>query len=241
MSEETWTAQELFDGLTLQPGFITELEKHSLIRVVARDARGGSLYGAEARDELEKVLALVELGYKLEDIAAIAKRVGLPGKKRGLFRRLPLRMRSEELARRSGVDRARIDRWAAEGTLNADLVSEGGDGLFGRSAIERVRLLADLEDAGLDAEVTERVLRCLAAGESEARTAEELASSVAFLMGLTQNTRAQREALRRIERELAAARKRLSRAQQRASRSRRGARRSKGKPTGASVPHEDGG
>lgn len=240
MSEETWTADELFDGLTLQAGFITELEKYGLIRVVARDARGSSLYSAEARDELEKVLALLELGYKLEDIAAIAKRVGLPAKKRGLFRRLPLRMRSEELSRRSGVEKLRIDRWVEEGHLSADLVSEGGDGLFGRSAIERIRLLADLEDAGVDSEVTARVLRCLAPSESDAQTSEELASSMAFLMELTQKTRLQRSALRRIERELAAGRKRLARAQRLASTSRRRARRSNRKQKGSSS-REDGG
>jgi DNA-binding transcriptional MerR regulator len=240
MSEETWTADELFDGLTLQAGFITELEKYGLIRVVARDARGSSLYSAEARDELEKVLALLELGYKLEDIAAIAKRVGLPAKKRGLFRRLPLRMRSEELSRRSGVEKPRIDRWVEEGHLSADLVSEGGDGLFGRSAIERIRLLADLEDAGVDSEVTARVLRCLAPFESDAQTSEELASSMAFLMDLTQKTRLQRSALRRIERELAAGRKRLARAQRLASTSRRRARRSSRKQKGSSSG-EDGG
>ena len=110
MVEETWTAEELFEGMTLQPGFIAELEKHGLIRAVARDVKGGSLYSAEARDELEKVLALVELGYKLEDIAAIAKRVGLPAKKSRLFRRLPLRMRVEDLSGRSGIDVDRIER-----------------------------------------------------------------------------------------------------------------------------------
>ena len=61
MSEETWTAEELFQGMTLQPEFIIELEKHGLIRVVARDLRGGSLYSSEARDELEKVLASKKL------------------------------------------------------------------------------------------------------------------------------------------------------------------------------------
>ena len=241
MSEETWTADELFDGLTLQAGFIAELEKHGLIRAVARDAQGNSLYSAEARDELEKVLALVELGYKLADIAAIAKRVGLPAKRRGLFRRLPLRMRSEELSRRSGVEKARIDRWVEDGHLSAELVSEAGDGLFGRSAIERIRLLADLEDAGIEAEVTERVLRCLSPGLAEAQTPEELTSSVAFLVDLTQEVRSKREALRRLERELTSARKRLVRAQHAAAASRRKAQRSRGKRKGSTATNGDGG
>ena len=221
MSEETWTADELFQGLTLQPGFVTELEKHGLIRAVARDARGGSLYSVEARDELEKVLALVELGYKLKDIAAIAKRVGLPAKKSGLFRRLPLRMRSEELSRRSGVETSRIEQWVKHGHLSADLVSESGAGLFGRPAIERVRLLADLEAAGVDAQVIERVLRCLAPGTLAKQTPEELTDGATFLMDLSKELRAKRDAVRRLERELTAGRKRLIRARRSVDASRR--------------------
>jgi DNA-binding transcriptional MerR regulator len=240
MSEETWTADELFDGLTLHGEFIVEMERCGLIRVVARDTRGGSLYGAEARDELEKVLALVELGYKLEDIAAIAKRVGLPAKKRGLFRRPPLRMRSEELSRRSGVEKARIDRWVEEGYLRADLVSEGGDGLFGRSAIERIRLLTDLDDGGLGSEVTKRVLRCLTWSQTDAQTSEEVAASVMFLADLTQDIRSRREALRRLERDLAASRKRLIRAQHASDVSRRKTKRSKGRRKGAVAPKGEG-
>jgi len=231
MSEETWTAEELFEGLTLQPGFITELEKHGLIHAVARDVRGGSLYSAEARDELEKVLALVELGYKLEDIAAIAKRVGLPVRKNGLFRRLPLRMRADELSRRSGVDAQRINRWVERGHLSADLVSESGAGLFGRSAIERVRLLADLEDSGVEAEVVEQVLRCLASDPDLDRTPEELAEGAVFLMDLVRSLRSKRDAIRRLERELSSARKRLIRAGRSAAASRRKQKRTR-KPSG---------
>ena len=240
MSEETWTADELFDGMTLQPGFITELEKLGLIRAVARDVEGGSLYSAEARDELEKVLALVELGYKLEDIAAIAKRVGLPAKKNGLFRRLPLRMRSAELARRSGVDPVRIDRWVKEGHLRADLVSESGARLFDRSAIEGVRLLADLEDAGVDDEGIGRVLQCLAPVAAK-QTPEELGAGAAFLMDLTKEIRTKRDAIRRLERELSAGRKRLIRARRSADATRRKKERGRGSRARAKSSSGDGG
>lgn len=238
MSEETWTAEELFQGMTLQPEFITELEKHGLIRVVARDLRGGSLYSSEARDELEKVLALVELGYKLEDIAAIAKRVGLPAKRGGLFRRLPRRMGVEDLSRRSGVEPTRILGWVQRERLKADLISESGDPLFGRSAIERVRLLGDLEDAGVDEARMEATLSSLSPDTVQKKSAEELANDATLLLELGRELRAKRESIRRLERTLAAGRRRLIRARRALDTARRkegrtrGARRSARKRRG---------
>ena len=233
MSEETWTAEELFEGMTLQAGFIAELEKHGLIRAVARDVRGGSLYSAEARDELEKVLGLVELGYKLEDIAAIAKRVGLPAKRSGLFRRLPLRLRAEDLSERTGVPLSRVERWIEISLLRADLISDRGAGLFGRPALDRVRLLADLEDAGLVEDEIGRVLEALESEADPEPSPETLASSAAFLMEWITELRARREANRRLERSLVAGRKRLIRARRSAAAARRKQERSGGARRGS--------
>jgi DNA-binding transcriptional MerR regulator len=222
MSDETWTAEELFEGLTLQEGFIAELEKLDLLRVVARDGSGEPLYSADARDELEKVLTLIELGYQPKDIAAIAKRVGLPARRRGLFRRLPVRMRSGELARRTGISDERIQGWIAAGRLNAVLVSEGGDGLFGRDALDRIRLLVDLEAAELDSGDVERLLACLDPIASVEANKDEAAKQLDFVIDLSTRVRAKKDALRRIERSLAGLRKRLERASRAEGTRRRG-------------------
>jgi DNA-binding transcriptional MerR regulator len=208
--------------LTLQDGFIAELEKLALLQVVARDGQGEPLYSADARDELEKVLTLIELGYEPKDIAAIAKRVGLPAKRRGLFRRLPVRMRSGELARRTGISDDRIEGWIASGLLSALLVSEGGHGLFGRDALDRIRLLVDLEAAELDSEDVGRLLACLEPSPSSEVNKDEAAKQLAFVTDLTTRLGARKNALRRLERSLAGLRKRLERASRAEGTRRRG-------------------
>ena len=151
MSRETWTRAELFEGLDAQPAFVAELERLGLLQVVGRDTAGGPLYAAEAREELDKVIALVELGYRPKDIAAIARKVGLPAKqRRRFFRRPPVHLRAEDLAIRSGVPRERVEAWAAAGQLVPDLVSESGDALYSVSSVRRVRLLDDLVTLGVD-------------------------------------------------------------------------------------------
>ncbi|MEZ4267301.1 MAG: hypothetical protein R3F39_13055 [Myxococcota bacterium] len=150
MPRETLTWEQLFAGLEPQPAFVSEMERLGLLRVVARNAAGRPLYSAESREELEKVLELVELGYQLKDIAAIASRVGLPRQRRRLFRRPPTYLRLDELARACGAPLERLTAWLESGIIEPDLVSDGDGMHFAPAAVERVRLLEDLIALGVD-------------------------------------------------------------------------------------------
>ncbi len=141
---ETWTYDELFEGLDPAPAFVAELERQGLLHVVARDGAGRKLYAADAHERLERVLELVELGYQPKDIAAIARRVGLPRRRRRLFRRPPTYLRMTELARRAGVELDVVEAWHERGIVRPALRTEGGEALFSEPTVEGVRALADL-------------------------------------------------------------------------------------------------
>jgi len=157
VGEETWTFEQLFEGLDPAPGFVAQLERLGLLRVVARDENGAKLYGSEAREQLEKVLPLVELGYQPKDIAVIAKKVGLPAQRsRRFFRRPPTYVHLAEVARQVGVDKDIVEGWLRDGHLEVVLLAEGGQPLFDAGAIEHARSLADLLAFGVgDDELTE--------------------------------------------------------------------------------------
>ena len=144
MVRETWTYDELFHGLDPAPAFVSELERQGLLVVVARDGAGRKLYASDARERLERVLELVELGYQPKDIAAIARRVGLPRRRRRLFRRPPTYLRMAELARRAGVEPHVVKAWHERGILRPALRTEGGEALFSEPTVEGVRALDDL-------------------------------------------------------------------------------------------------
>lgn len=152
MPRETWTFDELFEGLDPAPSFVAELERLGLLRVVARDGHGSPLYGADAKEQLDKVLSLVELGYQPRDIAAIARKVGLPNEKRKRFRRPPTYIRQAELSRRSGVDEARLVEWQEVGLLLVSMETESGEPLFATAAVEVVRAVGALFAFGFDQE-----------------------------------------------------------------------------------------
>ncbi|MGM0578669.1 MAG: MerR family transcriptional regulator [Myxococcota bacterium] len=226
MPGETWTWEELFEGLDPAPSFVSELERLGLLRVVARDADGRALYAREAREELEKVLSLVDLGYQPKDIAAIARKVGLPSPRpRRLFRKPPTYVRVDELARRSGAPLERVRAWVDEGLVEADLVSEGGERHFAPATVEQVRLLDDLVTLGLGPDDVARWaralggLRTLRSDDDGEQSEEEIADlrrdlveeAEALLPGLGERLDRARAAVRRWDKTLAGLRKRLAR------------------------------
>jgi DNA-binding transcriptional MerR regulator len=218
MPRETLTWDQLFAGLEPQPAFVQEMERLGLLRVVARNAAGKPLYGAEAREELEKVLELVELGYQLKDIAAIASRVGLPRQRRRLFRRPPTYLRLDELARACGAPVERLSAWLEGGVIEPDLVSDGGGMHFAPAAVERVRLLEDLLTLGLEeAELIGHVAMMCVLEEGGARDAPlvhdrgQLDAAAATLATLSERLQRISRASRRWEKLVAVYRKRLAR------------------------------
>ncbi len=218
MARETLTWDQLFAGLEPQPAFVQEMERLGLLRVVARSAAGKPLYGAEAREELEKVLELVELGYQLKDIAAIASRVGLPRQRRRFFRRPPTYLRLDELAHASGAPVERLSAWLASGVIEADLVSDGDGAHFAPAAVERVRLLEDLLVLGFEeAELLGCVAMLRALDDGSAREVPivdepgQTAAAAATLATLTDRLQRISRAARRWEKLVAVYRKRLAR------------------------------
>ena len=152
MARDTWNHGELFEGLAPSPAFVAELVRLGLIRVVAKDAKGASLYAGESKEQLKQVLSLVELGYKPKDIAAISQKVGLPKRRRRLFSKIPTYLRLEALAEKTGIDKARIERWIGEGMLTPDLLSEGGESLYNRESMSRLKMLDELTSLGMEEE-----------------------------------------------------------------------------------------
>lgn len=236
MAQETWTREELFEDVDPAPDFVAELERLGLLRVVARDAGNRPLYGPEARDQLERVLALVDLGYRPKDIAAIAHRVGLPEQGRGRFRRPPTYVRIDTLAERGGVSAECLSRWVDRGLIEPDMVTEGGEQLFAREQARSVARLRDLTTLGVDEETLPAWSRLMAwldglepgreeesaGSEVDAATLEEAQERLAWL---DERLRALRGALRRWDKLGGLYRKRLARLQRELSGGRRRRRR----------------
>ncbi len=150
MADETWTAEELFAGFDAAPSFVEEFERLGLITVRGRDEKGASLYGPESKEQLAQVIPLLELGYHPKDIAAIAKKVGLPTSRRRRFTTPPTFIRIEELAHRSGVSLRQLEEWQERGILRPGMETEGGEPFFSAAAVQVVQALKDFTEFGFN-------------------------------------------------------------------------------------------
>lgn len=215
MPNDTWTYADLFAELDPTPAFVAELERLGLLQVVARDGQGRAIYGAGARDALDRVMALVDAGYSPRDIAVIANKVGLKAPRRTL-RRAPVMRRAGELAQTVSVAVEEVTRWHAAGLLEASHVSERGEPLFGPEALAMAQALADLRALGLPDEAAARWVdlnRRLAAPAADADAVRNLVIDAGELLSSVRAAADERRrAARRCQKLLAAFEKRLERA-----------------------------
>ncbi len=215
-THDTWTHAELFEGLDPAPSFVTELERVGLLRVVARDRAGAALYAADAKDELAKVLSLVELGYQPKDIAAIARKVGLPARrKRSFFARTPVFLRIEALAERAGVTAPQLEGWVTRGLVEPSFQTEGGESLFALADAPVVQALADLvrlQAADEDLAGFASLARAVDPANEGSPAPELLGSAEPLLKRLGTLLEETKAATRRTDKLLAVCRKRVGRA-----------------------------
>lgn len=229
MTRDTWTFAELFEGLDPAPSFVAELERVGLLRVVARDAAGAALYASDAKEELAKVLSLVELGYQPKDIAAIARKVGLPARrKRSFFARTPVFLRLEALAERAGVEPQQIVAWVERGLVEPSFQTDKGEALFALVDAPVVQALGDLvrlqvgpEDLASFASVT----RALGPDRDQPPATEQLDLAEPLIARLAAHLEDLKTVTRRTEKLLATVRKRLVRARRATTPGRRKAER----------------
>ena len=110
-----------------------------------------------SRRNLERVLQvkrLFDLGYQLEDIQKIIKKVGLPGtgNKNGKSAKTSEFLTVGGLAERVGVSSRAIKHWEEKGIIEPDMRSEGGFRLYPELYVSLCKLIKDLQLFGYSLE-----------------------------------------------------------------------------------------
>jgi DNA-binding transcriptional MerR regulator len=93
------------------------------------------------------VRKLAELGYRLEEIQKIIKKVGLPqdGSARKETPEMDRFLTVGSLAERSGVSPRTIKHWEDKGIIEPDMRTEGGFRLYSESYVFLCQLIRDLQ------------------------------------------------------------------------------------------------
>jgi DNA-binding transcriptional MerR regulator len=147
MTKDIFTLKELISKTGSAPRTIKEWIKLKLVAPSGFTEDKDPLFSEIAVDRIAYLRKLEELGYGLEDLQRIVKKVGLPqerhkNKESGEQAHF---LTVGSLAERSGVSPRTIKHWEDKGIIEPDRRSEGGFRLYSRVYIYLCKLIQDLQ------------------------------------------------------------------------------------------------
>ena len=134
-----------------------ELEEWERIKLVKPDGLTEDktlFYTKETLDKVLHVKKLLEVGYQLDHILKIIKKVGLPRgqEKKGKPARLHEYLTVGGLAQHVGISPRAVKHWEDKGIIEPDMRSEGGFRLYSETYIFLCQLIRDLQLFGYSLE-----------------------------------------------------------------------------------------
>jgi DNA-binding transcriptional MerR regulator len=147
MNQDLFTLQDLARKTEVSEGAIAEWIKVKLLRPAGYADDQTPLFPAAILDRVAHVRKLAELGYRLEEIQKIIKKVGLPQDRDG---GKPVADKDRfltvgNLAEQSGVSPRTIKHWEDKGIIEPDMRTEGGFRLYSGSYVFICELIRDLQ------------------------------------------------------------------------------------------------
>jgi DNA-binding transcriptional MerR regulator len=96
-------------------------------------------------EALEPVLKLLDIGYSIEDVVRIRRKVGLPGRRPARKGEPRALLTVGELGSRIGSNPRTIKHWEEKGIIEPDSHSPGGFRLYGEAYVQLCLLIQDLQ------------------------------------------------------------------------------------------------
>jgi DNA-binding transcriptional MerR regulator len=154
MDQPLFTLEELTAKVRTNGSEIAEWTKAKLLRPAGFTDENAAFFTAADVDRALHIQKLSDLGYGLEDIQKIVKKVGLPktaeafkkDKSAGKF------LTVGQLAERTGLSPRTIKHWEDIGIIEPEMRSEGGFRLYGDIYIYLCQLVRDLQLFGYSLE-----------------------------------------------------------------------------------------
>ena len=148
MSNDVFAGGDLAQKAGVSPESLETWTKAKLVRPAGYADDKTPLYAPEALDRIAHIRKLEDLGYGLEEIQKIVKKVGLPQVEGGRDKKKRNKdpyLTVGSLAERSGVSPRTIKHWEDKGILESDMRTEGGFRLYSESYVFLCQLIRDLQ------------------------------------------------------------------------------------------------
>jgi len=147
MEKNFLTRDEFLSKASLAGEALAEWQKWKLVKPAGYADGKSPLFSGESLDRVAHIRKLIDLGYGLEEIQKIVKKVGLPqketGKTKGSEKERFLTV--GDLAERTGVSPRTIKHWEDKGIIEPDMRTEGGFRLYSEVYVYLCKLILDLQ------------------------------------------------------------------------------------------------
>jgi len=154
MNQSILTLAELAAKTEMHPDSVQEWVKLKLFSPSGFTDDHAPLFSEEALERAAHIRKLEGLGYGLEDIQRIIRKVGLPKERPGTRDRRDQKkyLTVGNLAEQSGVSPRTIKHWEDKGIIEPDRRSEGGFRLYSQVYVYLCKLIQDLQLFGYSLE-----------------------------------------------------------------------------------------
>jgi DNA-binding transcriptional MerR regulator len=147
MNKNVFTKDDLLRRTGVSEEILVRWMKEKLVKPAGFTDDKTPLFSEETQARLENILKLKELGYGLEEIQKIIKKIGLPRAKtkRANNNGLDQYLTVGSLAEKAGVSPRTIKHWEDKGIIEPDMRSEGGFRLYSKIYVYLCKLVQDLQ------------------------------------------------------------------------------------------------
>ncbi|MDZ7401938.1 MAG: MerR family transcriptional regulator [candidate division KSB1 bacterium] len=147
MNKEILTTKEILEQLKLDSEVFQEILKRKMIKPIGTVDENVPVFEKRVVQQLTEIMQFQSMGYSIEDIEKILKKVGLPSTKQAEEKSHPsMRLLTVgELATRVNVNPRTIKYWEERGIIEPDTRSEGGFRLYAEHWVYLCNLISDLQ------------------------------------------------------------------------------------------------
>jgi len=154
MNKNIFTRDEFLGKFNLEEASLREWERARLVKPAGYTDGKIPLYSEETGERIGAIQRLADLGYQIEEIQKILKKVGLPKKaeKERSLNESTSYLTVGDLAERVGLSPRTIKHWEDKGIIEPDMRTEGGFRLYSGAYVYLCELVRDLQLFGYSLE-----------------------------------------------------------------------------------------
>jgi DNA-binding transcriptional MerR regulator len=147
MNKNVFSKDDLLRRTGVSEEVLVRWTKEKLVKPAGFTDDKTPLFSEETLARLENILKLKELGYGLEEIQKIIKKIGLPRAKANRVNNNSVDqfLTVGSLAEKAGVSPRTIKHWEDKGIIEPDMRSEGGFRLYSKIYVYLCKLIQDLQ------------------------------------------------------------------------------------------------